>query len=53
LLNAALLIGIQLKARKKDRITPSLVCANIPRLRERTIKNKRRWWIVPGRTDSS
>ena len=51
LLNAALPIRIQLKARKKERITPFLLRTNIPRLRERTIKNKRRWWIAPGRTD--
>ena len=51
LLNAALLIRMQLKARKKERITPSLLCTNIPFLRERTVKNKRRWWIAPGWTD--
>ena len=40
LLNAALLIRIQLKARKKERITPSLLQTNVPRVRERTVKNK-------------
>jgi len=40
LLNAALLIRIQLKARKKEKITPSLLQTNVPRVRERTVKNK-------------
>ena len=48
---AALLIRMQLEARKKERITPSLLRTNIPRLRERTVKNKRRWWIAPGWTN--
>ena len=42
---------MQLEARKKERITPSLLRTNIPRLRERTVKNKRRWWIAPGWTN--
>jgi len=35
----------------EERITPSFLRTNIPHLRERTVKNKRRWWIAPGWTD--
>ena len=34
------------KSDQRANYTPSLLRTNIPRLREITVKNKRRWWIA-------